>query len=177
MLKFKQYLTMAKVWLSKLTGNKPKVQIAIGIFVIFLFLAMATTCRSAEAASYMQAELGSTIIRGETPSLMLTAVYPDLGPGDADLQCGVGLIGESGDYGNNALMQCLIVDGLGKFDFGLGVAGLIKTDGYNGSNANFSLMFGYRLTNRFGLIYRHYSNAGAVHPNLGRDILLIQYRF
>lgn len=45
MLKFKQYLTMAKVWLSKLTGNKPKVQIAIGIFVIFLFLAMATRSR------------------------------------------------------------------------------------------------------------------------------------
>jgi hypothetical protein len=152
-------------------------QIILVVFALLLLGTFATKCR---AESVMQFELGSTVSRGVTPALGLTVVWLDAGPGDSDFQCGIELVGTSEhtqENPNQAAVQCLIVDGYKKFDLGIGVVALQNTDEFNGSHTNFSLMAGYRFTDHLGLIYRHWSNAGTIKPNTGRDMLLVTYRF
>lgn len=164
-------------WFGRLTSNPRKAQLAILVFVLILLGTFATQCR---AESVVQFEGGSTVARGYTPVVGITVVWPEAGPKDADFQCGIMLVGTSNyksDNPNQAAVQCLLVDGYKKLDLGIGVVALQNTDDYNGSHGNFSLMAGYRFTDKFGLIYRHWSNAGSVKPNLGRDMVLLTYRF
>lgn len=176
--KVKAGWTAAISWLSRITSNPRASQIGILVFVLVLLGAFATQCR---AESVMQFEGGSTVVRGYTPVIGLTIIWPEAGPLDADFQCGIQLVGTSTfrdkDQSNQAAVQCLVVDGYKKLDLGIGVVALQNTDDYNGSHANFSLMAGYRFTDKFGIRYRHWSNAGSVDPNLGRDMVLLTYKF
>lgn len=165
-------------WFGRLTRNPNKAQIAILVFVLLFLGSLATQCRAEPVAQF---ELGSTVARGVAPVVGLSVIWPDAGPKDADFECGVQLIGTSTfkneDQSNQAAFQCLLVDGYKKLDLGLGVVYLQNTDGYNGSNTNFSLKFGYRFTDRISLSWRHWSNAGTSKPNYGRDMLVLGYRF
>lgn len=164
-------------WFRRITRHAGSVQLILLIVVLLLLGSFATTCRS---ESIIQVEGGSTLSRGYTPALGLTIVWPESGPGDADFQCGLMLVGTSEFKTNNpnqAAVQCLIVDGYKRFDLGLGIVALQNTDDYNSSHTNFSLLAGYRFTDRLGVIYRHWSNAGTTKPNIGRDMLLLTYRF
>ena len=175
--KIKGWTATGLEWLSRITDNPRKAQIAIFVFVLLLLGTFATQCR---AEPIMQFEGGSTVVRGYTPAIGLTVIWPEAGPLDADFQCGIQLIGTSdyrSDNPNQAAVQCLVVDGYKKLDLGIGIVALQNTDDYNGSHANFSLMAGYRFTDKIGVIYRHWSNAGSVDPNLGRDMVLLTYRF
>lgn len=176
--KVKKYWTSSVAWVSRLTRNPPSAQIAILIFILLLLGAFATQCR---AESVLQFEGGSTVGRGYAPAVGVSVVWPDAGPLDADFQCGIQLVGTStfrdNDQPNQAAVQCLVVDGYKRLDLGIGVVALQNTDDYNGSHVNFSLLAGYRFTDKFGVIYRHWSNAGTVKPNIGRDMLLLTYRF
>lgn len=176
--KVKEYWKAGVQWLGRITDNPRKAQLAILVFVLLLLGTFATQCR---AEPVLQFEGGSTIVRGYTPAVGLTLIWPEAGPLDADFQCGIQLVGTSTfrdeHQSNQAAVQCLIVDGYKKLDLGIGVVALQNTDDYNGSHANFSLMAGYRLTDKFGVLYRHWSNAGSVDPNLGRDMVLLTYRF
>ena len=175
--KVKQYWKASIEWVRRITSNPGKAQLGILVFILLLLGGFATQCR---AEPVMQFEGGSTIVRGYTPAIGLTIIWPEAGPLDADFQCGIQLVGTSeyrSDNPNQAAVQCLVVDGYKKLDLGIGVVALQNTDDYNGSHANFSLMAGYRFTDKFGVIYRHWSNAGSVDPNLGRDMLLVTYRF
>ncbi|HRC61588.1 MAG TPA: hypothetical protein PLX85_00005, partial [Dehalococcoidia bacterium] len=98
--------------------------------------------------------------------------------GDYNYECGLGLVGssrdqtashDSGPQRNQMFAECLIVDGFQRVDLGLGLAYLQNVDWYNGSNLNFSLLARWRITDRFWLTYRHWSNSGTVMPNRGRD--------
>lgn len=150
--------------------------------IVVLAVGFCTTARSAEGTTpYVQFGLGSTVVRGTTPSVDLSIVYPER-VGDASYEFGATFIGESSFRDvlqrNNFALHAGIVDGFGRFDVGLGVAYLQNTDEYNGSNLNFQLLLGYRfkalpLTVRL----QHFSNGSTKMPNRGRDMLLFYYRF
>lgn len=163
-------------WFGRLSMNPTKVKFAILAFVVIALSAFATKCRAADDVT-LSVETGTTYIRGETPVFGLTVNWLNAGPKDADFQCGLMLVGSTAGNRNQAGFQCLMVDGFGKFDIGLGLVALQNIDEYNGSHANFSLMLGYRFTDRFGLKVRHWSNAGTTDSNKGRDMLLVSYQF
>lgn len=137
-------------------------------------------------------EAGYTVLRGHTPQFGLTVNFRNLlrlDTGDQgikrdfDLQVGVGIIGEyeyKGKLESNQLyVHALVVDGFGRLDLGVGAAYLQNTDQLNGSNANFSLLIGYRFGARSQVkaYWRHFSNAGTKIPNVGRDFVGLAYSF
>lgn len=158
--------------------GKRGTQIAVSIVVVLLLAGLATTCR---ADSYIQFGAGSTIARGETSALDLSVVYPDGLPGDADLQVGMTLIGESTLYGIDMPPQIMwraqIVEGFGRFDVGLGAAWVRNTDIYNCSGPSFVLSLGYRFKFPVTAFVQHFSNAGSCRPNKGRDMAFLAWRF
>lgn len=162
-----------KAWFTRLFDNPSKAQIGIFIALSLLILAFATQCRSAD----LSFELGSTVVRGPAPVIGFALTFPGAGPKDADYLCTVHLIGSAGANSNQAAYQCMLVDGFKKFDVGFGLAYLHHTDEYNGSCLNFGLMLGLRMTDHLVARYRHISNAGMQAPNLGRDYVLVSYRF
>lgn len=158
-------------------------QIGVTAALLLLFLGLATKCRGAEAPppAYTQLGIGSAFIRGASPVLSLNVVYPQR-VGDASYELGVTLLGESTFRDvlqrNNFAVHATLVDGFGRFDVGLGLAYLQNTDEYNGSHLNFHLLVEYRVkTIPVTLRMQHFSNAGTVAPNRGRDMLLALYRF
>lgn len=144
----------------------------IVVFVGLLLGAFATRCRASE----LHVEPGTAFIRGETPALVLRLDWPHAGPGDAGYECALGLIGATREATNQGALSCLLVDGYGRLDVGIGVALLHHPDAYNGSRANYALMLRYRITERLSLTWRHYSNAGMTDVNKGRDLLLIGFK-
>ncbi len=157
-----------------------KTQLGVGLVLILLFSALATKCRAAEPA-YMQGGVGSAVVRGPAPVIDVTIVYPNRVK-DASYELGATLIGESSfrdaNQRNNFALHASIVDGLGRFDVGLGAAYLQNTDEYNGSHLNFHLLLQYRFR-RWPVVARwqHFSNAGTQSPNRGRDMALLYRLF
>ncbi len=129
-------------------------------------------------------ESGFTILRARTPAIALNVTFQDVAAAagrDFDIQVGVGVIGEYRYKGrlesNQLYFHALLVDGFGKLDLGVGGVYLQNTDQINGSNANFSLLVGYRFTDRVSANWRHFSNAGTALPNLGRDFVNLVISF
>lgn len=156
----------------------------IVVFVGLLLGAFATSCRAEDlddrktferSRSELHIEPGMAFIRGETPALMLRLEWPNAGPGDTGYECTLGIIGSADKSPNQGVWSCLLVDGYGRLDIGLGVAMLHHTDTFNGSRANYALMLRYRFTDRVSLTWRHYSNAGMTDVNKGRDLLLVGF--
>ena len=157
-----------------LMRNPKKVMLGVAAFVACLLLTFATTCHGEEVLF----SVGSPVSRGMTPAVDLSWRFDS--KTDAYWQTSLTLVGEStysGEYqSNNAGLQVLYVDGFGPVDLGIGVAFLQNTDRYNGSHANFTLQFGYNWRQLY-VQYRHWSNAGTIKPNLGRDLLFVGWRF
>jgi hypothetical protein len=59
---------------------------------------------------------------------------------------------------------------------GLGVAAYTDTNPLISSPVGFSLSAGMNIGQRFGVQWRHFSNAGYEQPNLGQDMLLASWR-
>lgn len=156
--------------------NPDKVKAIIAVFAIVLMISTATRCHGSE----VEWGAGMTVARQQSAVIKFDIVWPKAGPIDADYRCGLVLIGASIDTGedrNNAAVQCQVVDGFGKFDIGLGLVALQHTDALNGSTVNFSLSLGYRFGDHFAITYGHWSNAGTVKPNTGRDMVFFSWRF
>lgn len=158
--------------------NPRPVVYGLVVFTVLAITAFATQCR---ADPVFVVEAGATLFRGPAEVLALNVHWPEAGPKDADLSMGLTLIGSSKyrglDQPNQAAIQFQMVDGFGYLDIGVGVVFIQNTDAYNSSPANFFLMLGYRFSKHFGLVIRHWSNAGTVEGNLGRDMLLVGWRF
>lgn len=158
--------------------NPPVTTVLILLVLGFLAWAVSTVARSEPR---LDAEIGATTVRGPASALVLNLVWPEAGPGDADFQCGLGLISRYHlrqiQQPNQAVAYCALVDGIGRFDVGIGPAYLQNTDLINGSHFNFTLLMRYRFAKKWALTVRHFSNAGTVKPNLGRDVLLLTRDF
>jgi hypothetical protein len=164
---------------NRLFRNPSTAVIGIIVFLLVFFAGAVSTCSAEEPT--LQLEVGSTFVRAETPALGITVTWPEAGPGDADFECGLALVGEytfeGVTYSNQAGAQCLLVEHLGKLDIGVGGVYLQNVDALNGSRANFSLKLGWRFDDHWQLQWRHWSNAGTRFPNYGRDMLHLVRRF
>lgn len=172
----------------KLFNLEPKTLIAVLGLVALLALGFfipqchaANLLESPTDAPYVQLSGGAAVIRGSSPVLDLTYTEPAAQLRNAYWQESLTVIGTSKfrgqDVPNNFAIRGLFVDGFGRFDVGLGVAWMQNPAPYNGSPINFNLQLGYRLLCGASLTYTHLSNAGSRAPNLGRDIVLIGWRF
>jgi len=138
-------------------------------------------CNAADPA--FEPEVGATVLRGPAAALGASVRWPEAGPGTSDWECGLFLIAEY-DYSDSlqptqAVANCLLVFHVidKRVDFGAGGAYLHKTDAINGSNLNFALLARFRITDRLTISWRHWSNAGIVRPNAGRDVVLLGWSF
>lgn len=78
---------------------------------------------------------------------------------------------------SNYGIEALGTGALGRFDIGLGFMYLDHSDEFNGSRLNFSLLARLRVTDHWLVSMRHFSNAGATKPNIGRNIISVGYSF
>ena len=165
--------------------NKPTL-IAVILVVVLLTLGfLLPQCHAAESAPldapYVQLSGGYTVVRGPAPVLDLTFTEPAPQLRHAYWQESLTVIGTSTFNGqavpNNFAARALFVDGFGHLDIGLGLSWMQNPAPYNGSPVNFALQLAYRFGWGATLTYAHMSNAGSKLPNLGRDLLLVGWRF
>lgn len=161
-------------WAARIFPHKPAIRYVLLAFVALLIAAFATQCR----AEGVRVEVGSAVVRGEAPVLGFYRSWRNRGVGDYAYECGLGIVGESTFKGapqrNQGFAECLMVDGFGRFDIGLGLAAQTSSDAYN-TRTNFALLLRWRITDRISVALRHKSNAGSGSPNLGRDLLMVGF--
>lgn len=171
--------------LPKIFNLNLKTALAVSALILLIILGLAVPqCHAADAfnAPYVQFSAGSAIVRGPTPVLDMSYTLPAPQLRNAYWQYSLTLIGQSEFRDklapNNMVVRALFVDGLGQFDFGIGPSWMMNPDPYNGSQVNFNLQIAYRFKVKpITLTYTHLSNAGQSDHNLGRDLLLIGWRF
>lgn len=157
-----------------LVDNPSKSRALVAAIVIFLALGFCTDARSSE----LWVEAGATVTRAQAPVLGFVIEWPGAGPTDTDYQVGLHLIGSADGMRNQSALSFLLVDGIGRFDVGLGVCLLHHIDEISGSRGNFGLHLAYRFRgNRYAARARHCSNSGQTSPNKGRDLAVIGRRF
>ena len=168
----------------KLFNLQPKVLIGVGIFLLLFFMGFAfNRCHAGPLdAPYVQLSGGAAIVRGETAAMELTFTQPAPQLQKAYWQESLTLIGTSTYNGqsvpNNFIGRVLFVDGFGRLDLGLGLSWMQNYLPYNGGNVNFNLQLAYRLrVLPVTLTYAHFSDGGTRLPNLGRDLVLVGWRF
>jgi hypothetical protein len=167
-----------KLWPTN--GGNTKTQVLVAVLVLLLVAGLATLARSAEPVAQFSA--GRAVMRGETTAMDISVTYPQAGPGDSSYSFGVTFIGGSVHYGRAQRQQFAwrgeLIDGFGRFDVGLGIAYVQNDDIYNSCHANFTLSLGYRFRGLPVTVgVRHFSNGGTCSPNVGRDLLLVGWRF
>ena len=169
-----------------LNNPKPTVYVVTAFVIAFVAALALNKCHAANLgptdAPFIQFDAGSTIIRGITPIVGLTFAEPASVLPHSYWQESLNLIGSS-KFGNinapnNMILSGLFVPGFGRFDLGLGVSWMANYYPYNGQNVNFTLQAAYRFVKLpITLTYRHYSDAGMTAKNIGRDTVLIGWRF
>lgn len=161
-----------------------KTVIGVAALIVLLALGMIIPqCHAAPLdAPYVQLSGGAAVVRGSTPALDLTFTLPAPQLRNAFWQGSLTVIGTSTYNGNavpnNFALRGLFVDGFGRLDVGLGVSWMQNPGPYNGSPVNANLQLDYRFEFLpVTVTYTHMSNAGSRLPNLGRDVVLIGWRF
>lgn len=167
-----------------LLNNPRGSKLLVLVFILLFTLGLATKCSASEA--YTQMAYGRTMIRGETSVLDFQRTIPLQSRAavreDAEWRIGMTLIGSS-MYGStpepgNFRVKLQYVEGLGQFHMGLGVSVGQNVDDFNGSILNFALTAEWRFKRwPVTLALSHDSNAGTRMPNVGRDYLLLGWRF
>jgi hypothetical protein len=156
--------------LNKVTGT------LVAVFLGLLLLG-ASKCSAEPVLTF---EAGYTAIRASTPGARLTVEWPQGGSIES-FQCGLTLIGpydfKGIEYPNQGIVDCLVVTAIKRLELGIGPAYLQNVGGVNGSHFNFSLMARWRFNDHHSLLWRHWSNAGTVLPNYGRDLVTYAYSF
>jgi hypothetical protein len=162
---------------------KPRVTlIVLAVIALFSLGLLLPKCHAAALdAPYVQLSGGEAVVRGQAPVLDLTFTEPAPQLRKAYWQESLTIIGTSTFQGrpvpNNFMLRGLFVDGFGNFDVGLGVAWVDNYLPYNGQHVNFALQLAYRFALGPTLTYAHVSDAGTTANNLGRDMVLLGWRF
>lgn len=158
------------LWRSLFPHDKWVRWVLTGFVVAFLW----ASCTVARAADY-SFEGGVQYLRGPAAAITTQVVMP--GPGDADVEAGLFLVGRTPDHLGVMGGQALLVDGFWKLDLGLGLAYMNRDHEQLGSRLNFTLMLRYRLNDKWYLSIRHWSNAGTTDENTGLDVITFGRRF
>ena len=145
-------------------------------FAVLLLLLFSIKARAEQT---LQFEAGAAVLRGQTPAIGLTIGCPGCGPVGTDYEYGFDLVGDSHEYSEspNAIgPRVMIVDGYKRASLGLGFQWWNVETGYT-CQFTFALMARYRISDRFAVQWRHSSSAGSCRPNVGRDLVMLSYRF
>lgn len=161
--------------------NKPTTIVVVSVVGLFILGMALHKCHAAPIdAPYVQVSGGATVIRGQTEVLDVTFTEPAPQLGGAYWQQSLTVIGTSTYNGrlvpNNFAARGLFVDGFGHLDIGVGLSWMQNPAPFNGGPVNFALQLAYRFP-YVTATYAHMSNAGSKLPNLGRDILMLGWRF
>lgn len=172
------------------------------IVVVFVLCFILTFLPRCSRAADFEVQAGSKIVRGPTWAAAALVYFPHVVANKADVRCRILLYGPStytrrvtivketrhdGTVTNvvdqkesqdqNAQVGCQVLSGYRRFDLGLGVQTVFRTDAYNAAGATFWLTLRYRAAEHFSVEYSHSSNAGTKTPNLGSDFVLAAWRF
>lgn len=172
-----KFLKFSWQWISGIVGNDPKMRPLI-FAVIILFLGTAAYCSKAHSAE-LHLEVGVSAIHGTGPYLGLSYRFGGSKTlyAETDFQFwGKTTKYENATIPNNWCPSALMDVQKGRFSMGLGVAYLQLTDRLDGSHLNIALKTEWQLTDRFGVVVRHISNAGTVAPNVGRNSIALDWR-
>lgn len=165
-------------WVRKLEAIIKPVYL-VGLFILLILFAFAKEARADEVS----VELGATFLSGEYSEGQALILSERFGK----YSVGVGYITEQYVTPRNStrtfVMENVFIQGQrhvrlsDRFEFGLGVAYFNATNRALGSNFEFSLMVRARISDRFSVQLRHWSNAGSARPNMGQDVVTIAYHF
>jgi hypothetical protein len=152
----------------------------IKYILLFLAILIATVWYATRAdAAELDISYGRTLLRGPTDVASVTVLWPKQ-VGDIDLYAGTILIGSyqygGAPYGNNVVLRTGFTAHAKNFGVSFGVADLQHEDRMNSGSINFNLGMEYRWQHA-AVCYMHISNAGSHEPNLGRDMLVVSWRF
>lgn len=158
--------------------NPPKMVKFILLFVGILIASII--CATWGDAAELEFGYGKTVVRGPTDVAALTVVWPNQ-IGKIDLFAGTLLIGSynyhNTDFGNQIVLRGGFRANVGQhFSTLFGVAKIQHDDPLNSGAINFNLGLVGRYKN-LSATYLHISNAGTSSPNVGRDMLLVSWRF
>lgn len=149
-----------------------------GILAFAVLLLMLFSMK-ARAEQTLQFEAGSAVLRGVTPAIGLTIGCPGCGPVNTDYEFGFDLVGDSHEYSEspNAIgPRVMLVDSYKRASLGLGFQWWNVETPYT-CQFTFALMARYTISQRFAVQWRHSSSAGSCRPNIGRDLVMLSYRF
>lgn len=164
---------LKQLWRS-LFPHEKTVRYILTAFVVIFIAALATYCHKAHADS-ITFEAGAQYLRGPAAAVAVNTRWD--GPMDGQWEAGLVLVGRNPNDRGVAGLQAQYIDGFGRFDIGLGMAYFNRVPDLLGSNLNFSLLIGYRFTDRLAVNVRHFSNGGTTSRNTGLDLVLLSYRF
>jgi hypothetical protein len=174
--------------------------IAAVLFLIFLIL-VGLWFGKAHAATvfdekpYVQFNVGSTVVRGVTPTFGIDLVEPTNLIKGSDIVVGMFAVGRStwkncpiDGKGNpqcesNLVWRAIFEDtvygnSFGAVRAGIGISYMTNYLPYNGGNVNANLQLAYEFYRiPITLTYTHFSCGGSCSPNAGRDLLLLGWRF
>lgn len=149
--------------------------------LVLAFLACFVLAARCEAE--MEIEIGGGFLSGEFSNGAALMIHEQF---DNKYSVGMGYIMEqevrdrAGNFylvPENLFVQAQRIVTYKNVELGLGVAYFNATNRALGSNFTAALSVDYNFTDKFSVGFRHYSNAGSDHPNMGQDILTIGYRF
>lgn len=162
--------------------------VGVGAFLTLLVLSFCTSAR-ADGNKEVWLEGGSTYLRAPAVVAKIAVEWKHIGIGDIGAECSTTFIGPSfNQYGSDYVRQtfafgCMLLDGIGPVDFGIGHVYRVNTDSLNGSQFNYALMIRVRPPQRWEwaknlrfTLDQHWSNGGSVEPNTGRDMALLGVR-
>lgn len=154
------------------------------LVLAFLLVLLFAFHKEARAESVVSVELGPTFLSGEfskSGMLILNQTWDD------HWRIGMGVSGEQRVVPRrepetvvraNLFVHGQRVVALGEhFDLGIGVGYFNAKTRWNGSNFVASLSVEYSFSDRWGINYRHWSNAGSASPNMGQDVFTVRYSF
>lgn len=162
--------------MSLLQNPKSVVKYIIA-FVVLLVMAVAYATRA--KAAELDMAYGKALVRGPTDVAAITVVWPNQ-IGKVDLFAGTMLIGsfnyENKPYSNNIVLRTGFTANVKNFGVTFGVADLQHGDRLNSGGINFNLGLSYRYK-QLTASYLHISDGGTQQPNIGRDMVLLGWRF
>ena len=155
------------------------------VFMVLALVGLLFMAFAKEGKAEMTAELGAPFLSGEFAegaALFLEQRWDKWG-------CGMGYLTEQvvrprtepkQDVRPNLWVQCQRYATMGsrdQWEFGVGPAYFNSTNRALGSNFTAALSIGYDFNEKWGVKVRHWSNAGSASPNMGQDLLTIEYSF
>ena len=153
------------------------------VLVLLFILGLLFLFAKESKADEVTAELGATILSGQFSggaALLIEQTWNDrwrIGMGLTSDQKVTPRTEPETNVRSNLMVHGQRLVGTERFKLGIGVAYWNAKTRWNGSNFTASMSIEYDFTDKWGVRYRHFSNAGSASPNMGQDMITFGYRF